>query len=565
MAEYKVKSVNEFSELLEEEINLELKARIDESLSSKLYHFCPLAAAVSIIKDGRFHLSHIDRNGSEGKMAKVVASRRKATYPYTKTVETVDDLPETEDVGAIYRVRKGNATTPILSCYEFDGDRWNLLKGSDRNNNKNELYAKKGSVFATKLSSGKVSYTDDSGRLKGEYYMCFSRVPGAFDGYSGRMSLEKWKGVYVRFSVNGDILNHRYKGEPVNFYTDGAKLKDHLRDIDINAIGKGDSPLMARKKMKTDDSLGKKFANEIDRIKVYEHEDRLFSNDPDIPSKKSKANIFSSGIVERIDIFVSSSILESADDYMTHILSQIGDILKRCKQYGVLKLVHIYDKEKGLSMLPLQQLLKKVTPNRRSKLVDKFKDYIELNKPEFQEKFKDFFNKKIAKYLTDSEAVFIADLLGILNYGHFFDDESYINNIKKMINAYGLSEFADAILKKVKPLDFYQNEVKSSYFGFALRVINGCINNLQGWKIQEIGDKLRRMINDYAKKNKLPKIGSINSFKTKQWKKNHGIEIIDRRKKEFKKPKKSKEPTLFSQNEVNEMVNECLRKLGEQL
>ena len=565
MVENKVKSIEEFSNILEEEITLELRARLDESLSSKLYHFCPLAAAASIIKDGRFHLSHIDRNGSEGKMAKVVSSRRKATYPYTKTVDTVEDLPKTEECGAIYRVRKGTATTPILSCYEFDGDKWNYLKGSDRNNNKNELYAKKGSVFATKLSNGKVSYTDDSGRLKGEYYMCFSRVPGAFDGYSGRMSLEKWKGVYVRFSVNGDILNHRYKGEPVNFYTDGAKLKDHLRDMDINTIGKGESPLMTRKKMKTDNSLGKKFANEIDRIKVYEHEDRLFSNDPDIPSKKSKANLFSSGIVERIDIFVSSGILESADDYMTHVLNQIGDILKRCKQYGILKLVHIYDKEKGLSMLPLQELLGKVNPNRRSKLMDKFKDYIELNKPAFQEKFKDFFNKKIAKYLTESEATFIADLLGILNYGHFSDNESYLANIKKMIKAYDLSGFAEDILKKIKPLEFYQDEVKSSYFGFSLRVIYGCINNLQGWKIQEVGDKLRRMINDYAKKNKLPKIGSINSFKTKQWKQRHGIEIIDRRKKEFRKPKKSTEPTLFTQGEISEMVSECLRRLGERL
>lgn len=573
MAENKVITINEFNNLLKEEINLEIKARVDESLSSKLYHFCSLAAAMSIIKDGRFHLSPIGRNGAETKMATIVDRRKKAVYPYTKTVETVNDLPDTEKCGTIYRVTRGDGKVPDSSCYEFDGDRWNYIEGSNRKNSGVEPYLKKGSVFATKLNNGKVSYTDDSKRYKGQYYMCFSRVPGAFDGYSARMALEKWKGVYVRFSCNGDILNYKYKGEPVNFYTDGSKLDDHLRDIDINAAGVGNKPLMVRKPMKTNTSLGTKFANEIDRIKVYEHEDRLFSNEPDIPSKNAKdkdgnlknETLFSTGIVERIDIFVSSSVLKKENDFTIDILNKIGDIIKRCKQYGILKLVHIYDKEKGLSAFPLQQLLQKVTPDRRSKLMNKFKDYIELNRPLFQEKFGKFFNAEIAKTIKNSEAGFIAELLGILNYGHFSDDESYKKNIEKMIKEYGLSKFRDEIVSRLRPLEYYQNEVGQNYFGMEMNIIYSRINELQGWKIQEIGDKLRKMISDYIKKNDLKT--TINTFKKHQWKINHGIEIIDRRRKEHRAPrqpkpkKKQQEPTLFSDQEINEMVEACMKRL----
>lgn len=531
MADIEIKTLEEFRNILSEEIRLEIKARIDESLSRNLYHFCSVPAAENILRDGRFHLSHIDRHKTEAGIAKSVSKRNKAIFPYKKVVTAVNNLPSKENEGAIYKVKNGGETVPPGACYIFKNGGWQYLQGSE-NANAPEAKAKKNTAFGTKMNDGRVSYVNDDEPLKGEYYMCFSRVPGSFDGYSGRMALRKWGGTYVRFSINGDVLNSRYKGGPVNFYTDNSKIDDKLKNAALLRATKGSDSRFKKINQQTTHEYGEDIAGQIDRIKTYEHEDRLFSNEQDIPSKKRNgANIFNTKIVERIDIFVDRSYLENRNYDNDYVLNQVGNILTLCKKYGELKKVHIYDTEKGLSLLPIQNEIEKANQYMKGKLYEKFKDYIELNRADLQRACSQINVTNVEQKLSDSELKTIGDLISILCYGDAKDDATYNRMVKSIIKGYGLTKFEDGILQHVPPMSFYDSEISESYIGFTLKIIKGAINNFQGWKIQKVADVLRRMMNDYVAQKGLKTFNSITAYKTKQWKKLHGEDVSDKRKK----------------------------------
>lgn len=523
MAEYK--TIEEVINIIREEVYHEMKARLDESLSSKLYHFCSLDAAVNIMKEGRFRLSHVDRNGSERDIATKIASREKAVYPYSKVVKSENELPPEEKDGTIYKVKAPSNYQPG-ACFLFKNGKWQYIPNSE-NNAKHISGLRTGKVTQTELPDGRISYANDSKILYGQYYMCFSRVPGAFDGYSGRMSLNKWKGAYVRFSVNGDLLNTKYKGGPVNFYTNSDRIAN-LKDLPINKAVKGKSSFV-KQKSPTTTAYGEKFANDIDRIKVYEHEDRVYSNDQFIPSKSIKRNgeivpnpqnLFSSGIVDRIDIFVNKSILEKSDEDSEFIINQVGNILKRAKQYGILKKTKIYDTEAGLSLLPIQQVYDSLNPYYKKKFYNAFKDYMGVSVNSFLDQNKDIINKKFKQQYSPSDISLIANVIEFVCFGHTNNDDKYLTMAKKLIRGYGFSDIEDQIIDAIKPLDYYREQVKKdSYFSMQFRIIKSSINQLQGWKIPKIAQKLLTILNDYAiNKMKLPKLGSIVSFKMKQWK-----------------------------------------------
>ena len=519
------KTIGELKSIIREEVLKEIRARLDESLSRQLYHFCPLAGAVNILKDGRFHLSSYERHKTEKDLAAVISSRTKAMYPYSKVVDTVADLPSVESDNAIYKVKAAGEGTPANACFRFRGGKWQYIPGSE-SNSAHITTLRKDAATSTELPDGRISYGKGDGRTKGEYYMCFSRTPGAFDGYSARMQDRKWRGAYVRFSVNGDILNYKYKGGPVNYYTSADRLPEYLRNAPLNVAQKG-KPFLEKKPMTTTQDYGKEFADTIDRTRAYEHEDRLFSNDQFIPSKtvtnkngetvRNSENLFSSGIVERIDIFVLKSILEGDDSESETIIGEIMYIINKCKQYGFLKKLHIYNTEKGLSVLPMQTIYDNASPYMKKKYAALFSEYMEMNKKDILLSKKN--NGRIKMNLKESDAQLIADVLGYLVFGHVKNEEAYTRCVMKLIRTYGFLPFANEILSKMKPFDFYVNEIKNeSWWNFNERLILASINNLQGWKIPKIADRLRKMIFDYLKANGLPKVGSMVKFKAQRWK-----------------------------------------------
>lgn len=537
MAEISSKSINEFKNILFEEIRAEINNRLDESLSSKLYHFCSLESAESILKDGRFHLSNVDRHKTEAGLAKSVSQRGKAVFPFKKVVEFNSELPQTESDGTIYKVKKTQDGNPNNACYIFKNGSWNYLPGSE-NANMGAYRLNKGLAMSTELGDGRVSYVRDSEKLMGEYYMCFSRVPGAFDGYSGRMAASRWRGVYVRFSINGDVLNSRYKGGPVNFYSDYNKIKDNkdLKDAPTKYAEAGNASRFAERERPTTQAYGADFANQIDRIKAYEHEDRLFSNEQDIPSKKRpNDNIFNTGIVTRIDIFVDKMILNSKAESNLATLSTIGDVLKLCKKYGALKKVHIYDKEKGVSLLPIQNEIDKAGSQYiKNKLYDKFADYIELNRADLQKQTaginSSMRNKDVT--LTNKEAQCAANLLGIICYGNFNDEQSYRKAVAQIIKAYGLDKFAAKIMENLPTIKDFDEKQSGGWFAYAIKIIWATLNEIRGQKIKLLGDRLKKLMYDYAAKRGLGnKKFSIVTHKKRQWEKRHGINFVDKRKK----------------------------------
>lgn len=510
------------------------KEPLNESLSTNLYHFCSLTSALNIIKDGHFHLSHVDRHNTEAGLAKSVSNRRKAIFPYKAVVNTFDELPKHEAEEAIYKV-KAPENAPKNACFIFKNGEWSYLPNSE-NASKLEVSAKRGTAFGTKMGDGRVSYVSADEKLKGEYYMCFSRVPGAFDGYSARMAADKWRGVYVRFSINGDVLNSRYKGGPVNYYTDNEKVNDNqsLVDTPLNVAKNDGKSAFARVKMPTTQDMGPEWAGQINRIKAYEHEDRLFSNEQDIPSRKRKnENIFNTGIVERIDIFIDKRLLKNRKIGINLTLARIGKLLKMCKTYGILKKVHAYDTEKGLSLIPIQNLISNApTQYAKKKLADKFSGYAELDRADLEKDLKaqqDRVNS-LKDVLTNAEAAAIAMLLAILYYGEATDEQSYLESIKRAISSYKLNKFAKEVIDKIPPMSYFDTEIqKPDFFRLSLKYIIHTINGLQGWKITRIGDTLRNIIRDYGKKHGINKLGSIATRKMKIWNKRHGIEFSERR------------------------------------
>lgn len=139
------------------------------------------------------------------------------------------------------------------------------------------------------------------------YYMCFSRTPSSLVGYQYmRMTNSKgeWDNALVRLEIDGNALNARYKGAPVNFFTEKDPYGGEPTDANGNPIkikGGGEKNQYAKKfniarswdipRIPNAPKTGIETINmprvnrnidyaDIARTRMSEYEDRLFSDKP---------------------------------------------------------------------------------------------------------------------------------------------------------------------------------------------------------------------------------------------------------------------------------------------
>ena len=154
------------------------------------------------------------------------------------------------------------------------------------------------------------SFPIGNGKVKTyPYYMCFSRTPSSLVGYQYmRMSNSKgeWDNALVRLEIDGNALNTRYKGAPVNFFTKkdpygGEPVDANGNPISIkggggkNQYGKKfniarswDIPRIPNAPKTGIETFNMPRVNrnidyaEVVRTRMSEYEDRIFSNKEEI-------------------------------------------------------------------------------------------------------------------------------------------------------------------------------------------------------------------------------------------------------------------------------------------
>ena len=294
------------------------------------------------------------------------------------------------------------------------------------------------------------------------YYMCFSRTPSSMVGYQ-RMRIEKtggeWTNSLVRIELDGNALNARFKGAPVNFFTeknqsknsDLAKKYEMGRDwsnfraipsrngtrTDKMAFSNGnlvkrEIPKInpdAHKRGRTSFSdFGKPKVDyqELERNRMSEYEDRIFSYEKTIPN--------ASRYIKRIDIKITKSSLSQRA--VTAMISKI------IETYGKNK-VFVYDNDIAFNSMNVRGQIS--LPKYFSSIANDFHS-------------NDTVEYEIKK--TDLSA--ISFLISMIAFTPDFTEEKYNNNILSLCKITGLSNWK-----------FYDSNIN-----YSSEIIKRCFNNL---------------------------------------------------------------------------------------
>ena len=270
--------------ILVEEIVYSIKQALNEGLSKRLFHFCPVNAMYSIAKTDCFKLSPVDNRPSDAKMTSLPIDKenRKQYKYYMCFSRTPSSL-----VGYVSMRRDktgGINWQQSLVRIEIDGEKLGSnYKGmpvnyfNDKNLNKINHY-----------------YTDNKGNRRERFY-------------------GKHGGIYSReMDVKALDSNGKIRTKTLQRYTPHA-------DDRVNPQGK------KRSQVSVDYGV-------IDRNQMSEYEDRLFSNSPSINNVKEL------NIIKRIDVFLSEYVLNGTSKYSNDILFMVDEIIDI---FG--DLVHVYN------------------------------------------------------------------------------------------------------------------------------------------------------------------------------------------------------------------------------
>lgn len=279
------------------------------------------------------------------------------------------------------------------------------------------------------------------------YYMCFSRTPSTLVGYQlMRITSTKndWINALVRIKLNGNAINNNYKGAPVNFFTEKnpsgelAKKYKYGQDWtnflaipsrngsigDRISFSKGN--LVRREMPKVNPDISKRGRpallpngfkevkvdyKQLERNRLSEYEDRLFSNSPYIKN--------ASRYIEKIDILVSDTTIKQK-----HVISMISKIIKR---YG-LDNVFIYDNQIAFNAENIREALSK---QEIKNLV-----YADIEKTIFND-----FDSDVDFMLSKSDLYNISGIISMIAFTPDFSEEKYNSNIMDICKMVGLTDF----------------------------------------------------------------------------------------------------------------------------
>lgn len=362
------------------------------------------------------------------------------------------------------------------------------------------------------------------------YYMCFSRTPFSFVGYQ-YMRLQKTKGEWdnalVRLEIDGNALNARFKGAPVNFFTE----KDPLGGEEV--LGSDDTPKKIRGN-KNSASFAKKYElarswkipkipsaprvsprtfemprinrnidyGEVVRTRMSEYEDRLFSNSPVIDQAVK--------YIKRVDILLNSRTINNK-----FYIAAINKIYTNLNGFAETYNSSNDKKERRISSPQINIYTDKVSfnslnvQNAKTLLNKRYKPFING---------KDFFQGtngfSVIKYsLPIQEIMAICELMVGIAFQPDFTIQSFDDNIKYLIRRLGLDawdeydgvrDYSSFILDKCHNL---LNNIDTYY----RKNFNSWALLVSGFQYKHQGsEKIIKMFNDI---NKLANIESINFAK----------------------------------------------------
>ena len=315
--------------------------------------------------------------------------------------------------------------------------------------------------LSTHIKGGKKTYP---------YFMCFSRTPSTQVGYQ-LMRINKtkneWLNSLVRIEIDGNALNSNYKGMPVNFFTEknpSGDLKKKYADAqdwsnfkvipskngnksDKSLFAKG---LLANREMpkvnpsantrgrvpKEKQGLPKIDYKELERNRLSEYEDRIYSNTPYIKNADK--------YIKRIDIFLSNKSLKQYN-----VLVMINKIINR---YGYNN-VFVYDSQIAFNSVNIRGQISKNS----------------LNLPQYSDiGTNNIYNSQMAleevKFeIKNSDIDALSTIIAMAAFLPNFSNENFIRRIKKICHEVGLDNW-----------DFYDK-----HFDYTNQIIQYCFYKLE--------------------------------------------------------------------------------------
>lgn len=265
---------------------------INEGLSSRLFHFCPLSALYQIVEFDSFKLTPSDARPSDREMTSLpVGNGEKKYFPYYMCFSRT---PSSLAGYVAMRRASGNQRNwaQTLVRIEVDGD-----------------------LLSRYYKGMPVNYFNDKNLRKINHYYEYRKEINPETGKPEKVKYNTVKGRYgaeyaKRMTVNA--LNSR--GNIVS--KDIRRYTPHMDDPE-SPQGK------PRSKVAVDYGV-------LDRNQMHEYEDRLFSYAPWIRNAHK--------YIKRIDIYVTPSIISGSIDYAPDALRMLREIVST--PYG--KIIHIY-------------------------------------------------------------------------------------------------------------------------------------------------------------------------------------------------------------------------------
>lgn len=273
-------------ERLIEQCIIKTKKILEEGLSQRLFHFCPISSAYSIVKSNSFKLTSVENRPSDKELTSLPIDKehRKQYNYYMCFSRTPSSL-------AGYVSMRRNKTGGInwkqtLVRIEVDGEK-----------------------LSSNFKGMPVNYFNDKHLPKINHYKTNSV------GDSNEKVTDKYGNTYYK-SMTVNTLDNTGR---INL-TDMPRYVEHIPD-------KTDNRGRKREKIGIDYGV-------YDRNQMSEYEDRLFSN------KEYISNLKEHKIIKRIDIFISKRILKQGtkSNSASDIFYMVDEIIN---EYG--NLVHIYN------------------------------------------------------------------------------------------------------------------------------------------------------------------------------------------------------------------------------
>lgn len=323
----------------------------------------------------------------------------------------------------------------------------------------------------TRMNSFPTGIKDEHGgmiRKTYPYYMCFSRTPSTMVGYQlMRITSTKndWVNSLVRMEIDGNALNAKYKGAPVNFFTeknptgDLAKKYKYAQDWDNFvaipspksdkmgdriAFGKGNLIRKELPKINPDVSKrgrpsllpnGQKEVKvdykSLERNRMSEFEDRIYSYKEYI--------LHASKYIKRIDILVSNKSLKSRD-----VIVMISKIIQK---YGQDK-VFVYNSQIAFNSMNIRNAISK---NNLDKIY-----YSNISSDEFSD-----YESEVNFKFSQSDLYNVSGIISMMAFVPNFTNEQYDKNIYDICRILGLTHFNyyDEVIN-------YYDEIRSKCYNF---------------------------------------------------------------------------------------------------